>query len=444
MRDCSCSLTVPNSDLNTLEHMKNSISSPTFFYRFNLIILTLILCSYGFYAKVGGLTLRPEKVLILLLYCGACVAFILRKGRIRYTRAELFLAGWILISAVSSALSDSPLDTLKSTLDLGLSVSFFFVASMWSLERMILITSRPILTIGVILGAGSVAVAALYLSGTIDYVPIVTDFIMVERNMSRIKMSMPEANLFGAIMMVFALISLAEFRRSSAWSWICLVFCHAGMLMAFSRGPFLGYLFGLLFYCHILGFYRAKWVLSVVLVMGLFVATLVLVGTAQNGSQNALTRTSTMLPRILTFEYAMEDIKKAPIIGSGTYSIDILHPNALKFVGTYNEKMWISLLPAAILHDSGWIGFLLFQVFLILIFRDGYCGIQNVVKKQCPRAIARRMAAWLGAGIGMLIVSLSTSAYSLAFFWITMALVASIPKACRQMLTPKMETVNTL
>lgn len=412
-------------------------------YNSNLFLLTLVLCLYGVFTKVAGLTLRPEKVLILVLYCISCVVFILRNGRIRYTRAELFLAGWLLISAISSALSDSPLDTLKSTIDLGLSVSFFFVASMWPLERMLLTSSRTILNVGMLLGAGSVIVAALYLSGSIDNIPIVTDLLMVERNITRIRMTMPEANLFGAIMMVFALISIAEFRRVSVWSWICVVLCHGGLLMAFSRGPFLGYVVGLLMYCHLLGFYKMKRVLFVVLGIGLAVAALNIEDTTQKDAQNALTRTSTMLPRILTFEYAVEDIKKAPILGSGTYSIDLLHPNALSFVGTYDDKMWISLLPATILHDSGVIGFFLFQIFLIHIFRNGYRDVQRIIKKQCHRAATRRMAAWLGAGIGMLIVSLSTSAYSLAAFWMTMAMVASIPKACRRLLTPAIEAVKS-
>lgn len=420
--------------------MKNNTSPPTFLYRFNLYIIALVLCSYGVYTKVGGLTLRFEKVLILVLFLVCGVLLLKRGGRLRYTRADIYLAAWLVISLISSLLSASPLEAVKSTVDLGLSVSIFFIASTWRVERAMLSGSRAILSVGALLGVGSVLVAALYVSGLIDNVPLLSDFVMVDRKIARIKMTMHEANLFGAVMMVFALISIAEFRRSSLWSWFWMIFCHAGLLLAFSRGPFLGYVIGLLLYCHLLGYKKIKIILFVVAITVLVLATFKVGDTEENKfDENALTRTSTLLPRILTFQYAKEDILRAPVLGSGTYSIDFLHPGALKFVGTYDEKMWISNLPAAILHDSGLIGFAAFSLFLINIFRNGCRSIRQMPNKYRKAPAMRRMVVWLGIGVGILVVSLSTSAYSLGAFWMIMAMVASIPKTCRRRVSTELE-----
>lgn len=420
--------------------MKNIISTPTIFYRCNLLIITLVLCSYGVYTKVSGLTLRLEKVFILISILVSGVLFILRMGRLRYTRAEIYLTAWLVMSVISSAISTSPFDALKNTVDLGLSASIFFVASTWGIERVLLSASRTILSVGVLLGAGSVVVAALYFSGMIDNISIFNEFVMVERKISRIKMTMYEANLFGAIMMVFSILSIAYFKHSSLWSWFCLISCHAGLLTAFSRGPFLGYVIGLLVYCHMLGYKKVKRMLIVVTVIVLAMAA-IKVGdvTEKKVDEESLTRTSTLLPRLLTFEYAVQDIKQAPILGNGTYSIDFLHPGALKYAGSSDEKMWISLLPAAILHDTGLIGFVAFTLFLVNIFRNGYRSIRQMLNKYCSVPAIRRMAAWLGIGIGMLIVSLSTSAYSLGAFWMIMAMVASIPKVSRRLVSTERE-----
>lgn len=425
----------------------STLSSPdTFFYRLNLFWITVVLCSYGVYTSVSGLTLRIEKILVFAAFLLFFAVFILRGWKLCYMRAEIFLAAWLAVSLISSILSINPAEALKHTLDLGLSVCIFFFGSVWRLEQVVLLESRPIMKAGFLLGAGSMLVALLYVTGLIGDFPWLSDFVQVERNISRIKMTMWEANLFGAVMMAFSLVSIAEYKSRSLWSLLCLIVCHAGLLLAYTRVSILGYFVGLWLYCHMLGYRKMRKVLSIVIVIGVSMVVLQLMKVgAGTVDENAYMRLSSLTPRLFALQQAFEDIKLSPIIGNGTYSIDFMHPGGAVVVGASEEaKGWISILPVAVLHDSGVIGFLLFQWFLIIVFRDGYRSVRLLAERNADDKVVRRMAAWIGAGIGMLILSITTSVYSLAAFWVVLAIIASMPKACSRLTPGSREGAETV
>ena len=117
-----------------------------------------------------------------------------------------------------------------------------------------------------------------------------------------------------------------------------------------------------------------------------------------------------------------------PILGSGIYSAESLYAGlGVEYGASEESKVWISMLPIAILHDTGIIGFILFYGFFYLIFREAYKAILWHRAIHSPSVMIKRMAAWLGAGAMLLIVSLVTSVYSMGLFWGVMAIVATIP-----------------
>lgn len=356
---------------------------------------------------------------------------LLRNGKMRISRVELVLACWIVVSFISSLLSANPVSAIMHSVDLSLAVAVFFLFAFWRGERLLYISQVPFIAVGVLLGCCSLVVAIALLSGTLHLFPFMAEFIMSENDLIRIRMTMWEANLFGALMMIFSLLSIAEFRKNRYWSWFCVFVCHAGMLLAYSRGPFIGYFLGLLLYCHLLGYRRIRRLFLVLLTIIILMSGMQLIRTFTGAvDESKIMRSSTLIPRLLTMQRALEDVAIAPFIGNGTYSFEFLHAGEAITVGSElgDAKGWISILPIAVLHDTGLIGFILFSSFFLLIFQNGIRGVRQRLRQIGTNSVVpRRMAAWLGAALGMLVLSISTSAYSLAVFWFVMAVVASIP-----------------
>jgi hypothetical protein len=404
----------------------------TWFESMMVSLVTLVVCCYGIAPRAFGMTLRPEKLLILVAFVILLAVVILRGGRFRISKAEAFLAGWLGLSVVSSLLSQNPGAALKHTFDLGISVAIFFIASSWRLERILLTSSQPILRVGVFLGMSSIAVGFVLLSGKLPDFPFLDKFVMTEiyANLVRIKMTMWEANLFGAVMMVFALLSIAEFRKNSLYSWVNLIATHAGVLLAFSRGPFIGYLIGMFLYSHYLDYKWLKRLMFAGIVTAGILTIIALTGSSlQPYDSHALLRSSTLMVRVVSVQVALQDIMSAPLFGNGTYSFGFMHPDlAIDFGASEEVAAWISVLPVALLHDTGIIGFLLFAWFFAVILGAARKALVKAMSLNLDKIFLRRVSVWFGASIGMLLLSLTTSAYSLASFWLVMAVVARIPK----------------
>jgi len=411
-------------------HTDNTSHIRDFFKQSIIFILSLILCLYGTSLKIFGLSLRPEKVIVAISFLAMSAFFILRGLRFRLERSEIILICWLSLCLISSISSSNPTAALRHTFDLGLSVSIFFVATALRPESISMTPTWPILKAGLLFGLGSIIVALTYFNGFPLDPSWVSDFVMVEKNLARIKMTMLEANLFGAVMMVFSLISIAELRKNNIYSWFYALFCHAGLLLAYSRGPIVGYLIGLLVYFHLLKYHRIKRILLLFLVLIISFSIMYISLTATGAvEQSKYMRYSTIIPRLITIQVAREDIMSSPILGNGSYSFEFLHPELSVVSGTGEEvSAWIGLMPVAVLHDTGILGFALFFGFFIYILRNGYIAVKQITQSLLRHAVARRVAAFLGSAVGMLVIAMTTATYSLAAFWVVMAIVSSIPK----------------
>ena len=397
--------------------------------------IVAIICAFGVSMKMYGYTIRPERVLVSILLLIIIPFIPTYKPRM----IPLLLLGWIALSLISSLMSVQPGAAFRHWVDLSLAVAFFFVCQMAPLHLLILRRSSALIWMSMVLGTGAILTGIVHAHGLDATGSIWAHFFVDEGNTFRIKMTLLEPNLFGIAMSVFSLLSIAEFKKSEKRTWLLLVVSHVGLILAFSRGPIIGYVAGLVVYGIVTrdrGLYLKLWGSAFALLVLLpWVGLPVNSGTVNSGTVNSkvdahfFKREYTIAVRFAAITEAEPDIINKPIIGNGVYSFSFLHPEFNQKVGASDqEQAWLSVMPVAILHDTGLVGMLLVYSFFALIILRGYKAtviLRNIRDYQH----VRRAAAWLGAAVSVLVVSLATLAYSLSLFWGIFAVCYCIPFA---------------
>ena len=399
-------------------------------------LITVIICTFGVSVNVAGYTIRPERVLVVI-WLLTIVPLVPKLG---LQKLPLLLLGWLVLGLYSSLLSDQPGFAIRHWLDLSLAVGFFYVCLSAPLQFFITRRLTALLWLSTVLGGGAILTAVIhsfYFSTTSLETadPIWSSLIMNDWGYGfRIRMTLMEANLFGIAMAVFSLLSVAELKKAEKWTWLPFALSHAGLFLAFSRGPLIGYVMGLAVYIFMakdrrlwLKFWGMAFALLVFFPTELpFTATVH--DQAATVHDQAAYRKQTAGVRLLAVSAAMPDIISKPIIGNGVYSFSFLHPDFSVSVGAKQEDAaWISVMPIAILHDTGVLGFVLFYSFLASVLYRGYKATA-ALRELSESPAACRAAAWLGAAISISIASLATAAYSLALFWGVFAICYYIPR----------------
>lgn len=394
-----------------------------------IFIFAVIFCIYGLYIPVGSVNVRSEKVLALLLFPIILTYSILHGKLLVVNRSNLLLTFWIILGLGVSLFSVDPGPMLKHWFDLCLSIFFFYLVYWYRPTSLVLARPSHILFIGSLLGLCGTVIGGLYWLGVGVEGNFLSNFAYTESGAIRIKMTLWESNIYGAVMAVFCLFSIAEKRKNSMFDWMIIFFCHAGLILSYSRGPLVAYFFGLILYNKVIGKKNVGRLLTVVFLAVLAFSTykLVRIGLGY-GQEGGFLRYNTITTRLVTLDHAIQTIAEHPILGSGIYSAESLYAGfAVEVGGSEEDKGWISILPVAIVHDTGIVGFILFYGFFYMIFRNAYKATLWHKTHGSSPVVAKRMAAWLGAGALLQIISLSTSVYSMGFFWGVMAIVAIIP-----------------
>lgn len=394
-----------------------------------ILFVAVVFCIYGLYIPLGTINIRPEKILTLILIIPFTAKYlILSPGE--YTRTNFLLTLWVLLGLMVSILSIDPGPMLKHWLDLSLSIFFFYFIYSCRLDNIFLFRPSHLLGIGFVLGLCGSVIAALYWIGISVENNFLSNFAYLEEGKIRIKMTLWESNIYGAVMAVFCLLSVTEKRENSRVDWTIVFFCHAGLFLSYSRGPLVAYFVSLIFYYKIIGKKNLGRLLTVVFLAVLAFSTYKLVGMGLGyEEEGGFMRYHSIATRFIVLDAAFKTIAQHPILGSGIYSAESLYKGLGVEVGASDEaKGWIGILPVAILHDTGIVGFILFYGFFYIIFRNAYKSISWHRMWGTSPEMEKRMAAWLGAGASLHVISLSTSVYSMGLFWGVMAIVAIIPK----------------
>ncbi len=398
-----------------------------------ILLVVLIFCLYGLYLPVGPINIRPEKLLALaampIMFGWLCL-----KGKLfTVNRLHLLLSAWIILALLVSLFSVDPKPMVKHWVDLILSIFFFYL--IFTCRPVEILRFRPnhVLGIGLLLGFCGSMVTVLYWQGFSVDGNFLSNFAYTEKSALRVKMTLWESNIYGAVMAVFCLLSVAEMRKKSVTDWLIFFFCHAGLVLSYSRGPLVAYFLGLIVYFRLIGMKNAGRVLAALLLVAATFTTykLTRIGLGYE-VESAFMRYDTLLTRLVVLDYAFDTIRGHPLLGSGIYSAESLYPEVGHKLGAEEgAKGWIGILPVAIVHDTGIVGFALFYGFFYLIFRNGYRAILRCRELGADPAVVRRMAAWVGSGILLHVVSLASSLYSMAIFWSVMAVIAFLPSVAR-------------
>ena len=399
------------------------------------IIIGISLCLFGLPFTIGGYTIRIDRLIAIASFLNFLVLCSQSIRKELFRPEYLAITVWLVLALLASLLSASPSESLRHWLDLSLAISLFITATYWRLERLVFAFSKTISPIIVLMGGGAVIAAVLLLLHLAGEGSWIQELVVPEENYFRLRMTMLEPNLYGALMMILSLLSVATFRKYRPTSWLMLMLSHAGLVLSISRGPIAAYFVGLLIYYYCIG--KVGRYFKSLFVMALLASILVSLSDTPANS-GFYSRIDTIETRLITYRLALSDIEASPLFGSGIYSFSYLHPEAAALVGGSDEKnsVWISNILLAVLHDTGLVGFALYSIFFYALFSRAYKAIVRARRNGLPLAVIKPASAWLAAGCGILVSSQATSAYSLGAFWIVMAIIAMIPRAMQNVYTP--------
>ena len=417
-------------------------------YQLWVFFLAGLTVLFGVSTSEMGYTVRPERLLVvawLIFFLPLLsLSFIRIWDNFRVRKILILLLFWLMCGLLSSLDSVEPSASFRHWVDLSLAVMFLFLVLSVKPVRLIRDRQNAILWLAILLGLGGVLAAVLRHFNLVGDDSVWSFFIGEEIGYFRVRMTMLEPNLYGAVMMVLALLTIAELRVSNnIFSKLSFIAAHLGLLLSFSRGPIVGYIIGLVIFLLLMGYKRLFKGIALFLFVGLL--TMLIVGlnsSEKKGPESVLNRYSSVSTRLTFLQLAIPDILESPFFGNGVYSFSFMHPEAPHMVGSETEgNAWLPSLPLNILYDNGLIGLALLGSFFYLLLRSGYRAIKYARPRFVDSRILCRAAGWLVSGIALLVSSLATPTYSLAFFWGVMAIVYNIPRAIQML---ENQDVNTI
>ncbi|MGQ0669031.1 MAG: O-antigen ligase family protein [Actinomycetota bacterium] len=327
---------------------------------------------------VGGLTVRPEQVIILPFLVRA---YLLTRSQLRnrWGVPEWILLGFVLLQPVTTILNSPDLSgslPAAGLLAFGALAYYAVFASVCSRSRLVLAT-RVFLGM-VLLNAvyGLIAEASHLVMNTSFGVSTQSEFGAGVYGLSF------EHDVFASTCAAGAIVFYALWRERTAvistrLAALAFWLCAIGMLLGLARGAWIG--FGIAFLLMFLlpsrrargsgGMERVGVVLLLVTVIGLvggYVFTLTqgrdpqVTGIAAKIGELVNTTSGTGRARLSELRTALSDLPDSPLIGLGTSTYDQRHP--LKHRTNYIGNMWLRAL-----YDSGIIGLLLLAVFLAAV-----------------------------------------------------------------------------
>jgi hypothetical protein len=399
---------------------------------FWVLIITLAVTSFGLSFSLADLNIRPERIFAVLMLPALPIVMLTMRDRMPITVEALLLAVWLMLALISSALSELPEQSVKQWANMSLAAAYFFLAVAVPLHRVVATPSPVIPWLGCILGGGGALLYLLFGAGIITPDSLLGSMVSLEQDYYRIRMLSFEPNLYGSVMMILALLSLARLRSGGWKAWLVMIATHAGLMASLSRGPLLGYVFGALLLFLLLKSGRR----FAVLITCLLGATLMLAalsslyGMGRDLDLSHFDRIDTIQVRMLFAELAWEDILAAPWLGNGVYSFSFLHLDAPAMVGSHDAEGtgWLGTMPLAILHDTGVIGFVVLSVLLFRIAGRAFLAVTYRLSALPNDPVARSAAHWLAAWAALCASSLSTTTHALAIFWLMTGIVHCLPR----------------
>lgn len=397
----------------------------------SLYVLVASTLFSGYLFPVGDAAVRPEHVMIGFTLFSTLFNFILNKKNKLYLSIQSILLVVFVIYAFLGSYFNSPVvkQSYLGIAQLFIAILGFIIISQVYRGKEELVY-RLVLFLFIIAAVletlyGLVAFA-IYNIGGINIGGLVTGqsgFSVVT-----LKGTMVEANTFGSYISSCALIVLALLLSKVHFKYnkllfVCFILLVCGLLLSWTRAAWIGFIIGLLF---LLIIFRKELNIksiffTILTLCGVILPLFILISYIFNQSSEQgvflykilnlfETESGTGKFRFEEFYVALEHWKTHPILGTGYFSIKI-----------FGETVWISNSIILVLHDTGILGLLLFNIIVLSIILPSI-KYSFSVKPEINKNKAYLLALTVGM-IQLLFAYNFTPAHTLTFFWVYLGLL---------------------
>ena len=394
-----------------------------------LIVMPVLFVGYeGVFA---GNTWTPERLLAVPLFIVILLYFTKLNTSIFLTRNSLFLIVWMLVAFVASATSLVAGWSMKMYIAQLLAILFYFMTLWLRPDLMRIFLSWPLIIFVWFIGP---ALATIYLISFYHQLPgFILHWFSETGGGTRLRATLPEPNLLAVLLILVNLQVIALGYTRRIWWWCLLVGLHLSLVFTFSRVPWVAYFITLMLYFVLIkpGHYSNAILKRYILLLMVLSLALLMMGYLlyqEFGEHELIGRVHSLKSRFVMWGLAYSSFLDSPIVGNGVYSLREIYPYASSMVASSWEPssrdIWISNLPLALLHDTGILGLIFFFAFFCRLIVRGFRSVRFLATRSCESSYLVRVGGGLVAsGIGLFITGQTIPAHSLAFFWITMALI---------------------
>lgn len=243
---------------------------------------------------------------------------------------------------------------------------------------------------------------------------------------NRLKLTIIEPNIFGATLGFFLILHFPYFQKRMR-HFILYGLSLAAFVFSFSRGPYVGFIVGVLVYFIASGAFknfRAQFALVVALALCAIFALLFWDQLSQIYATH-LDRSNAIAVRTTTIQFAIARLFVNPLFGNGPLDFGLTARQIMSFINAGStQDVWIWQMFVAIMYDSGIVGLLIYVAFLAGLLWRGY---------RLARSKGSRLhASYLGGFLVLFITSQSTTLHLTALYGIAAGLLGSgLPAAIR-------------
>lgn len=392
-----------------------------------LLVFMIVLLN-GYESSLAGNTLTPERFFAVPLLIFTLFILLLLREPLPISHASFFLMAWLLVTFIASAITSVSGWSLKMYLGQLLAVSFYFITVWCRPDYNKIFSSKIFLLFAWFFGPllSIVYISSFYL----DLPGFMQQWLQEGSGGTRIRATIYEANLMGVLLILFNLLVISLGFTRKVWWWFLLIGLHFSLLFTFSRVPWVSYAIAIMLY----GILSTSKKYSIELLSRYFLIVIVssigllIIGVVVYiafGDLEIIGRLHSLRTRLIMWELALNSFIESPIIGNGIFSFSELNPQAPSLVGSDTHRSaWISNLILALFHDTGLIGAILFFSFMFWVLLRGAISVRvSATNNGGNRYFTKVGAALVSFGVALFITGQSIPAHSLAFFWVSLALI---------------------
>ncbi|MES2178522.1 MAG: O-antigen ligase family protein [Gemmatimonadota bacterium] len=417
--------------------------------------LPFLVAMNGVPIRAGGLSIRLDQVAASLLSIALACELLSGKRTLRLDATTWYLAAILAVNVVASALhspafgySLAQCANLASAwitypivimyLDSPEELELFFTRCMWA--------GFAATTAGV--AAFVLGVAGVPVGGAEVSTRAAESFAVPYGAFG----TMVEPNIFGSYAGAYLLLATAMFMVKSADETprrerlLYALACSSALalVVSFTRSAWLAVVVAALIVlvpsARRLGFRAHRLIAPAIALVVCLIVLLLLPGDAgaffRFKAMNLVNIASpTAATRVVIFALALQQSAAHPIIGWGTFTFAAIVAEGADFARYEGwRNLWVGNYLLLALHDTGVIGLGLWIGMLSSIVAPGFRAVRRL--SETNPVLARRALALLASIASLLVAYLSTSAFTLAFFWLIAGVLAAHGRLANRLASP--------